>query len=102
MSYLKVARAAEVTEGRLMSVSTRFGRIALTRIGDEVLAFQDACTHDDAPLDGGELEGEVIECPRHGARFNMRTGKCLRMPATEDIETYEVRLNGEDVEVKLD
>ena len=85
-----------------MTVHTRAGRIGLTRLDGGVVAFEDVCTHDDGPLAGGALNGEVITCPRHGAQFNLRSGEALKMPATESIETFPVRVNGEDVEVDLE
>ena len=102
MSYIKTCRADEIAEGRITAVQTKRGRIGLTRIGDEILAFEDICTHDDGPLGEGALEGEVITCPRHGAQFNIRTGAALKMPATEDIETFAVRISGDHVEVDLE
>lgn len=101
MEFIKAGKLESIKEGEVTSVETRIGRIGLTRIKDEILAFQDGCTHDDAPLNEGELEGEEITCPRHGAVFNIRSGEALQMPATEDIEVYPVRINGDDVEVDI-
>lgn len=101
MSYEKVAAASEIVEGSVRTVQTRIGRLALTRLGSDIVAFEDVCTHDDGPLAGGEVSGEVITCPRHGAQFNMRTGAVLRIPAREPIDTFPVRVVGADVEVDL-
>ncbi len=101
MGYVRIASLDQVKEGELLSVPTRFGRIALTRKGTDVLAFQDVCTHDDGTLSGGNINGDEVECPRHGACFNMRTGKVTHMPATEDIDVFPVRISGTDVEVDL-
>ncbi len=101
MGYVRLADASEVQEGTVTTVHTRAGRVGLTRIGGDIVAFEDVCTHDDGPLAQGKIEGEVITCPRHGAQFNMRTGAVLRIPATEPIEVFSVRLNGSDVEVDL-
>ena len=102
MAFIRLAKISEVREGEVLSVETDIGSVGLTRIGEEILAFQNLCTHDDGPLDGGKLDGETISCPRHGACFNIRDGAVLRMPATEAIETYKVRVTGEDVEADLD
>lgn len=101
MSYIRVASASEIVEGSIKTVYTQAGRLGLTRVAGEILAFEDVCTHDDGPLAGGTIEGEVVTCPRHGAKFNMRTGAVLRMPATEDIETFVVRVQGDEVEVDI-
>ncbi|MFN3929618.1 MAG: Rieske (2Fe-2S) protein [Thermoflexus sp.] len=66
--------------------------IALTRVGDQVFAFGDVCTHDGGPLAEGKLEGYVIQCPRHGARFDIRTGRVLRLPAVIPIPVYETKI----------
>jgi len=102
MSFLKVARTSEVKEHEVLAVMTRGGSVALTRVNGEICAFQNICTHDDNPLDDGAMEGEEIVCSRHGARFNVRTGKVCRMPATEDIEIYPVQIAGDDVLVSIE
>ena len=101
MGYIRVAGTSEIEEGAVRTVETPAGRLALTRLGNEILAFEDVCTHDDGPLAGGTIVGEVVTCPRHGAQFNVRTGAVLRIPATQRIETYPVRVVGSDVEVDL-
>ena len=101
MGYVKVADASQVVEGQISTFHTRAGRIALTRVGVEVLAFEDVCTHDDGPLAGGTIAGEVVTCPRHGAQFNMRTGAVLKAPATEPLETFPVRTIDGEIQVEL-
>lgn len=104
MSFVRIASTAELpSEGSAISVQTRFGRIGIAKIDGELFAFDDLCTHDDGPLVSadGKLEGKCVTCPRHGAQFDVTNGEVLRMPATEDIETYPVRVSGDDVEVDL-
>jgi 3-phenylpropionate/trans-cinnamate dioxygenase ferredoxin component len=60
------------------------------------------CTHDGGSLDQGELEGAEIECPRHGARFDVRNGGAVQLPAFEPVETHDVRLEGESVQVGVE
>ena len=102
MSYIPVAREGDVKEGKILSIPTEYGRVALTRREGKIHAFQDLCPHDDGSLAGGRIDGKAIVCPRHGARFDIETGKVLCMPATEDIEVYPVRLRGEEVEVEVE
>jgi 3-phenylpropionate/trans-cinnamate dioxygenase ferredoxin subunit len=71
--------------------------VLLLRVGDEFFAVEDVCSHDGQPLTDGPLEGTAIECPRHGARFDVRTGRPLCMPAVEPIATYEVKVVGNDI-----
>jgi 3-phenylpropionate/trans-cinnamate dioxygenase ferredoxin subunit len=61
--------------------------------------MEDLCTHDGGPLAEGVLEGEVIECPRHGARFNVKTGAALCLPAVAPVATYAVRVQGDEIQV---
>ena len=65
-------------------------RIAMFRIGDEVFALSDRCSHAEASLAEGEVFDYEVECPRHGSEFDLRTGKPLSLPATKPVPTYEV------------
>lgn len=101
MSEFKVARRGEIGEGVILSRLTPYGRVGLTLQNGEILAFQDLCTHDGSPFDEGFIENGELECPRHGARFDLKTGRVTRLPATEDIEVFSVRVDGEDVFVSI-
>lgn len=76
--------------------------IAVFNCGGELLAIEDRCSHDDGPLGEGELdvEGRTVECPRHGARFDLRSGKALSLPAYQPVDAFPVRV--EDGMVKLE
>jgi 3-phenylpropionate/trans-cinnamate dioxygenase ferredoxin subunit len=76
-------------------------RIALCRAGDEFYAIDDVCTHDGGSLDQGTLTGKEIECPRHGARFDIVTGRALCLPAVRPVRTYPTRLTDGQVEVEI-
>lgn len=79
-------------------------RVAVFKIeGKEsgIYAMEDVCTHDDGPVAEGSLEGFVIECPRHGARFDIRTGAVLSMPAVMPVRTFPARVNGEHIEIEI-
>ena len=71
--------------------------IVVINVDGEFYAVEDVCTHDGGPLGEGKLEGCQLVCPRHGARFDVRTGAALTMPAFEPAPTYEVRVEGDDV-----
>lgn len=73
----------------------------LFRVEDSFYCIDDVCTHDGGTLSDGAHEGCEIKCPRHGARFDFRTGKALSMPATEATTVHEVRVDGEDILVKI-
>lgn len=100
--FRKLAKLSDLAEGEIFVAETRYDRVGLTRIGEDICAFADLCTHDGEDISSGELEGDVIVCPRHAARFNIRTGKALCMPAVEDLPVYKTRIVGDDVEVELE
>jgi 3-phenylpropionate/trans-cinnamate dioxygenase ferredoxin subunit len=104
MSWQRVCKLDQIAIGGLFRSVIDDERVVVCRTGErELYAIEDSCSHDEGPLSGGTLDGKVIECPRHGARFDIITGKALRMPATSPIEIYKVRIseNG-DVEVNLE
>lgn len=79
-----------LTSGRPMQIDVDGNPVCVTRVGDEVFATSNICSHAYAELSDGEVKGYVIECWLHGADFDLRTGKALTLPATEAIETYQV------------
>jgi 3-phenylpropionate/trans-cinnamate dioxygenase ferredoxin component len=101
-SAVKVAGRAELPPGsrKLLEIDGR--AIALFNIDGAFYAIDDVCTHDGGPLADGELIGCEIQCPRHGARFDIRTGRALCMPAVEPVDVYAVELRGDDVYVLID
>jgi len=89
---LEVARVDDVPDGGRKSLIVDDVPVLLLHVGDEFYAIEDICTHDGQPLSDGPLAGCEITCPRHGARFDIRTGKPLCMPAIEPVPTYEVEI----------
>jgi 3-phenylpropionate/trans-cinnamate dioxygenase ferredoxin subunit len=96
------AKTADVKEGQILALNIDDTPIALTRLHDRVVAFGDVCTHDDGPLAEGDIEGECVVCPRHGARFNLLNGGKATFPAPYPIPLYETRVEGDEVWVKLE
>lgn len=101
MSWVKVAHADDLEPGTARVVEAHGRRIALCNTGDGFYAVDDRCSHDGGPLDQGQLLGNRIECPRHGAQFDVRTGKALTLPAIRPIKSYKTRLEDGDVEVEV-
>ena len=94
--WTKVARADEIPEGEARTFQIDGDPIAVCNVGGTLFAIEDLCTHDDGPLGEGTLDGHCIECPRHGARFDVRTGAAVRMPAVAPVGTFPVKIeNGE-------
>jgi 3-phenylpropionate/trans-cinnamate dioxygenase ferredoxin subunit len=99
---VKVATTSELAPGQYMSVEIESERIALFNVAGSFYAIRDVCTHDGGILTGGILRDHTIECPRHGAQFDVRTGAVVRMPAYVGVETYDVHIEGEAILVKLE
>jgi 3-phenylpropionate/trans-cinnamate dioxygenase ferredoxin subunit len=99
--FVKVAVTSELPPGgkKLLDMDGR--AVALFNAGGTFYAIDDVCTHDGGPLAEGELEGCEIECPRHGARFDVRTGAALCMPAVEPVATHEVKIEGDTILVRV-
>jgi 3-phenylpropionate/trans-cinnamate dioxygenase ferredoxin subunit len=75
--------------------------IIVFQIAGEIFAIGDVCTHDDGPLGDGEVDGCEVICPRHGARFDVRTGKATSLPAVVDIPAYPTRVIDDQIEVGI-
>ncbi|HTU67310.1 MAG TPA: Rieske 2Fe-2S domain-containing protein [Steroidobacteraceae bacterium] len=75
-------------------------RVRVAQVGGNLYAFEDRCTHDDSPFDDAPIEDSEIICPRHGARFCLRTGDALSPPAYEPLRIFEVRASGDRIEVR--
>ena len=94
---MKVAQTSEIAPGTFKTVEIEGELIAVFNINGELYAIQDVCTHDGGILTGGKVNGYIVECPRHGAQFDIKTGMVLRMPAVEPIKTYPVKVEGQEV-----
>jgi 3-phenylpropionate/trans-cinnamate dioxygenase ferredoxin subunit len=88
--------------GAVKVIMPRGLRLALANVDGEYFAIDDVCTHDGGPLGEGELVGDEIECPRHGALFNVRTGKAMTLPAILPVKNYPVKVDGDDILVELE
>src|SRR5512139_1931100 len=95
--YIAVAKASEIEEDVVKVVRVGDAPIGLTKVEGEFFAFADVCTHDGGPVAEGELDEYIIECPRHGAKFDIRTGKVKQLPAVVPIPIYDVKVEGETV-----
>ena len=98
---VRVGREEEIPEGGVKIVQEGSLFIGVYRIGGSFYAIEDRCSHDDGPLCEGEREGFDVICPRHGARFDLRTGAVLALPATEDVEAFPVEVRDGEVYVDV-
>jgi len=100
--WARAASRNELASGEVLGVEVAGHSIALYDVDANIFATDNICTHAYARLSDGWLDGELIECPLHAARFDVRTGKVLDPPATVDLKTYPVRVVDDEIQVKLD
>jgi len=98
--WIDVDAVSNLPEGSVSLIEVDGFEVAVFNVGGQFYAVEDVCTHDGGTLADGEVEGYEIECPRHGARFDLRTGQVTAPPAYEAITTYAVRIRDDRVEVR--
>jgi metal-sulfur cluster biosynthetic enzyme/nitrite reductase/ring-hydroxylating ferredoxin subunit len=99
--FVPVAKTTDLSDPGQMLLEVQDRIVVLFRVGGEYFCIDDVCTHDGGPLSEGRLDDHAIACPRHGAKFDIRTGKALTMPATVDTAAHEVKLEGESILIRL-
>jgi 3-phenylpropionate/trans-cinnamate dioxygenase ferredoxin component len=99
--FVAVAKISEIPQQSIKRVDVAGKRIALFNLGGHFYALADDCTHEGGPLSEGEIQGGEVECPWHGARFDIKSGKVTLDPAADDVARYNVRVSGEDVEIEI-
>lgn len=99
--WIDVVAASALADGEHVSVDVDGEDVAVFNIGGEFYAIADVCTHDGAEIASGELDGDEIVCPRHGARFCVKTGQVKCAPAYEDVATYAVRVESGRLQVAI-
>jgi 3-phenylpropionate/trans-cinnamate dioxygenase ferredoxin subunit len=101
-ALVKVAHLSDLTPGEPLGVETLDGEtVCLVLVDGEVYAFQDRCSHRDFPLSNGRLDDGQIECAWHGARFDVRTGRALCLPAIKSIRVYEVKVENDEIYIGI-
>ena len=101
--FVPVAKVSEIPDPGKMLVEVGERLVVLIHAAGRFYALDDVCTHDGGPLSEGPLDPDsgTIACPRHGAKFDVRTGAALTMPATKPTVSHEVKVDGDDVLVRL-
>jgi len=99
--FVRVATTSEIPDPgkEVFEVEDQF--VVVIHAGGQFYCLDDVCTHDDGPLGEGELTGHAIACPRHGAEFDIRTGEAISMPATQPTRVHEIKVEGDNILVKL-
>jgi nitrite reductase/ring-hydroxylating ferredoxin subunit len=98
--FVAVGRAGDLEEGGMRAFDVRGVRIAVAYVNGTFHAFDDTCTHMGCSLAEGDLDETTVICPCHGSEFDVRNGAVLQGPAREPVETYEARVEGDNLEIK--
>jgi 3-phenylpropionate/trans-cinnamate dioxygenase ferredoxin subunit len=101
LEFIPVGSIEELNEGQRLFIEIDGLPIVIININGQYYAIADVCSHDDGPVGEGTLEGFEIICPRHGARFDIRNGRVLALPAFVDIPSYPVRVIDGQIEIGL-
>jgi 3-phenylpropionate/trans-cinnamate dioxygenase ferredoxin component len=101
IEFVEIAPVAELPEGERLFIEAAGRSIVIFNLAGKFYAIGDVCSHDSGPVGDGDIEQHDIICPRHGARFDIRTGKATSLPAVVDIPSYPVRVVGDMLEIGL-
>ncbi len=99
--FLPAAKTSDVPENGKLCVEVDDRYIVVVNLAGDFFCVDDVCSHDGGTLGDGEMDGACLVCPRHGAKFDARTGEAVEMPATEPIARHEVKVVGDTILVKL-
>lgn len=99
---VKVARTSELPPGSSKLVEANGQAVALFNVDGKYYAIDDACPHAGGPLNEGDVEGNVVTCPWHGAQFDVTNGKVLCAPARSGVQSYPVTIAGDDLLIEVD
>jgi 3-phenylpropionate/trans-cinnamate dioxygenase ferredoxin subunit len=100
-TLVTLAKTTQIPVGQFKAVQAGGKNLLVCHTESGFHVIDDTCTHDDGPLADGWLEGDAIECPRHGAKFDVTSGKVLCLPAAVPIKSYPVHIDGEDIKVDV-
>lgn len=100
--FEKVAKVSDIKPGEIKSVVVGNLVVAICNTDGEFFAFIDECSHETLPLSDGILEGKTVTCAYHGAEFDVKTGEALCLPAVDRIETYDVKVEGDDIYILIE
>ena len=98
---VKIAKTGDLKPGTGRVVEAEGRKIALFNVGGTFYAIDNTCTHRGGPLGEGALEGDIVTCPWHGARFDVKTGAVAGPPARAGVQSFPTRVDGDDVLVEI-
>ena len=97
--YVTVGKTSDIAPGTIKVVQAEGRAVGVANVDGQFYAFADVCTHDDGPVAEGELDGCIIECPRHGARFDIASGAVLSMPAVVPLPVYDLKIEQDEIKI---
>ena len=100
--YKKIANLNDLNDGEVKKIEFDDKAIALFKVDGNYFATDDTCTHEKASISKGEIEGDIVTCPHHGARFDIKTGQALSLPAMFPLKTYQIKVDGNDIKIMLE
>ncbi len=100
--FEKIAKTSEIEPGEIKSFPLGADMIAICNVDGKFYAFRDECTHQSLPLSDGILEGNTITCSYHSAAYNVETGEALCLPAVDGVETFPVKVEGDNILVAFE
>ncbi len=101
MAFVKVALTEDIPLGKMKSFEVQHVRVVICHMDDGFYALADECTHDGAPISTGSVRGNDVVCPRHGAKFDVRSGAVTAPPAIVALDTFEVKVDGNEIYVLM-
>lgn len=99
--FVSAARTSDIKPGKMKCVHIDGRRLLIANVAGNFYATDDTCTHEDASLSTGSLKGEYVKCPLHNSRFNVCTGQVMEEPANENLRTYPVKIDGDEIFVSV-
>ncbi len=102
MTFYPICAIEDLPPGERLFIELDDDPVVILNVDGSYYAIADVCTHDDGPLGDGDVEDHQIICPRHGARFDIRNGEVLTLPAVQDVRSYPVRVNNGMVEIGVE
>ena len=101
MDFIEVAKVSEIPVGKMKSVTLQGNEILVANVQGKYYSIADRCTHARGDLSKGTLEGKIVTCPRHGSKFDVTNGKVVGGPAKKDEPSYEVKIEGDAIKLKV-
>lgn len=100
--FVRAAKTEDIPVGTMKGFEINFERILICHTKDGFYAVANECSHDSAPISAGELENNMVICPRHGAKFDVTSGEVKAPPAVVGIDTFEIKIENDEIFVRLE